>query len=116
MKPPAISLRTLLGCAAVFLVAGGMTGCAGGSEFQTIPQKGANRTGIYPRFSVRPQAQTQQLTPAESARLSNELANKAKDLRSRMNNQPQKAQSFSTRKENAQREAEEVLRQIEQGK
>jgi len=55
--------------------------CAPRAEFHTIPQKGAKRTGTYPRFSEKPQAETGQFSEEERARLVRELEGDAQRLR-----------------------------------
>jgi len=58
-----------------------MAACAPQAEFTAIPQQGAKRTGTYPRFSEKPQAETGQFSEEEQARLTRELEGDAQRLR-----------------------------------
>lgn len=87
-------------------------GCAPRAEFQTIPQQGASRTGVYPRFSNRPHAETEQFSKEDKARLIEELDSDAMHLRGLSHSRPKAVQSGAKLREDAKREAEETLRQI----
>jgi len=94
-------------CLILFLFS--LWGCAPAHEFQVAPQEGAQRSGTFPRFSDRPEAETSQLPPQTSQNLETELTNEARRLRQR-----QSAPAGSAGNADSIRaEAEEVLRQIE---
>ncbi|MBB5701702.1 ABC-type uncharacterized transport system auxiliary subunit [Ochrobactrum daejeonense] len=50
-----------------------LTACAGGKEFQGVPQEGALRTGTYPTFGRMPKAATTQITVEEKQQLTTNL-------------------------------------------
>lgn len=89
-------------------------GCAASSEFQTVPQEGANRTGVFPRFSQKPHGVTQQFTEEERQHLTGQLDRDARNLRGVAQAKPASPQDSARLREDAKREAEETLRQIEQ--
>jgi len=86
-------------------------GCAPSHEFQVAPQEGAQRSGTFPRFSDRPEAETSQLPPQTSQNLEHELTSEARKLRQR----PNPPVGSAGNADSVRAEAEEILRQIEQG-
>lgn len=76
MKRHSILIRNLFIVFVLFLV----SACASQKEFQVIPQAGANRTGVYPRFSDKLQAETAQFSREEEDHLMKELGGDAQRL------------------------------------
>ena len=91
-----------------------VAGCAGGKEFETVPQEGANRTGVFPRFSQKPQGETAQFTKAERDQLANRLANQRNNLERAASDSVPTAQDIERQKQAAAAAAAETLRKIEQ--
>ncbi len=93
-----------------------LTACAGGKEFQGVPQEGASRTGVYPTFGRMPKAATAQITPEEKQQLTTKLDADRTRLA------PQKApgtgftaaEAEAIRKQ-AQEQTDATLKQIEAG-
>jgi len=90
----------------------GLVACAPSREFNATPQPGANRSGDYPRFSDRPQAQTASLTPSESRSLT-EALDQEKQAAKALALSPGRNATLSN--EAIRREVEETLKAIEQG-
>lgn len=93
-----------------------LTACAGGKEFQGVPQEGALRTGVYPTFGRMPKAATEQITPEEkqqmTAKLDSDRTRLAASRTSGGGFTP--AQAEAMRKQ-AQADSEATLKQIESG-
>ncbi|UXN04351.1 MULTISPECIES: hypothetical protein [unclassified Bartonella] len=98
----------------IMALVGALTGCAGGKEFETVPQKGANRTGVFPRFSQMPQGETAQFTKAERDQLANQLTQDRSNLERAATEAVPTEQDIARQKQAAAKSAEETLRQIEQ--
>lgn len=95
-------------------LAGALAGCAGGKEFETVPQEGANRTGVFPRFSQMPQGETAQFTKEERDQLANQLTQNRTNLERAATEAVPTAQDIERQKQAAAKSAEETLRKIEQ--
>lgn len=89
-------------------------GCGRGKDFTVQERADTAKLDQYPRFSKKPVAATQQFTDEEKQKLTTQLVRDAKNLKSGSISQADDAANAATTKEDAKREAEETLRQIEQ--
>ncbi|MHC5307190.1 hypothetical protein [Bartonella sp. LJL80] len=111
MIRPSIQARGIvLGVVALIVM-----GCARGAEFTAPEQAGAVRSGVYPKFSVKPKAATEQFSEEERQKLTDRLDKEARSLKSVPGPSANSSSNLAKAKEDARREAEETLRQIEQG-
>jgi len=112
MKIPSCLVRSLLfGLVPLYLVA-----CAPRAEFHTVSQSGARRTGVYLRFSEKPQAETAQFSEEEKDGLVQELEGDAQRLHSSVHVRKETVRNAAELKKDAKREIEETLRQIRQNR
>jgi len=91
-------------------------GCAPSRDFQTIPQEGAQRSDMFPRFSDKPEAETSQFTQTDAQMLTQELEQEAQRLKKQTGSSRQKAYNSKSESQNLREEVEKTLRQIERGK
>ncbi|PWL17718.1 hypothetical protein DKP76_08060 [Falsochrobactrum shanghaiense] len=93
-----------------------LAGCAGGPEFQGVPQEGAAKTGTYPTFGRMPKAATAQITAEEKEQMMSSLdSDRTRLAATRSSNSGvTPAQAAALRKQ-AQEETDATLRQIEAG-
>ena len=96
------------------LIAIAVLGCSRGAEFTAPEQAGASHQDTYPRFSNKPKAATEQFSEADKQSLTNRLDSDAANLRKVSGYSANSASNLAKAKEDAQREAEETVRQIEQ--
>lgn len=96
------------------IIAVAVMGCSRGAEFTAPDQPGASHQDIYPRFSNMPKAATQQFSEADKQSLTNRLDSDAANLRKVPGPSANSASNLAKAKEDARREAEETVRQIEQ--
>lgn len=89
-------------------------GCARGSEFSAPEQKGASHQDTYPNFSIKPRAATQQFTEAEKQALTDKLDSQAAALKKASGPSARNTSNLAKAKEDARREAEDTIREIEQ--
>lgn len=99
---------------ALSIVALIVIGCARGTEFTAPEQQGASHQGIYPKFSNKPKAATAQFSEQEKQDLTNKLDSEASALRKVRGPEGSSAANLVKAKEDARREAEDAVRQIEQ--
>jgi len=101
--------------AAGFIMLFALDACAPSSDFKTVPQKGAWRTGTYPDFSTRPRGETAQFSDSEQQNLSRVLQAEGRQARNAADNADKKQHSqpdaVSSQKQ-ADQEIEKTLRQI----
>ena len=87
-----------------------LTGCANNREFETVPQAGANRTGVFPSFTQKPKAETAQFTQTER----DELAKRLIDNRNRLEKTATPpAKDIERQKQEAAQAAKDTLHKIE---
>lgn len=91
-----------------------LMGCARGAEFTAPEQVGASHEEVYPRFSNKPRAATVQFSEAEKQSLTNKLDSEATALKKVPGPSANSASKLAKAKDDARREAEETVRQIEQ--
>ncbi|MBV2143825.1 hypothetical protein KUG47_09985 [Falsochrobactrum sp. TDYN1] len=93
-----------------------LAGCAGGPEFQGVPQEGAAKTGTYPTFGRMPKAATVQITAEEKEQITSTLDSDRTRLAATRsaNAGVTPAQAAALRKQ-AQEETDATLREIEAG-
>lgn len=97
------------------IIAVAVMGCSRGAEFTAPEQAGASHQDTYPRFSNMPKAATQQFSEQDKQSLTNRLDSDAASLRKVPGPSAGSASNLAKAKEDARREAEETVRQIEQG-
>jgi|GEM_PF-1846942 len=101
--------------AAALLLAAALAACAPSADFQTVPQKGAWRSGTYPSFSTRPQAATAQFSEAERQSLSRTLQAEGRQARNIADNDAGKRQAMpdaASSRRQADQDISNTLRQI----
>lgn len=98
----------------IILTALTLTACAGDKEFETIPQKGANRTGVFPSFTQRPHAETAQFTQTERDELANKLIQNRNMVERNAPKADYSAKYVEQQKKETTKAAEETLHKIEQ--
>ena len=96
------------------MVAIAAMGCARSAEFTAPEQAGASHSDIYPRFSNKPRAATKQFSEAEKQSLTEKLESEATALKKVPGPTANSASKLAKAKDDARREAEETVRQIEQ--
>jgi len=92
-----------------------LAACAPSREFAHVPQEGANRTGIFPRFSDKPQAETAQLTRQETVALTQALDTEKQAATQAAAALPASGQNVASSREALKREVEETLKAIVEG-
>lgn len=103
-----------IGFIALVVVALVAAGCGRGKEFSFTENKNATHQGVYPKFSNMPKAATQQFTEQERQDLANKLDGEAATLKKVAGPSANSSSDLKKAKEDARREAEETIRQIEQ--
>lgn len=88
--------------------------CARGPQFQVLPQKGAAQTNSYPSFNIKPHAATKQFTPDETNALMKQLKNDSALATHVSVTNKNSGPNASEARDDARREAEKTLREIEQ--
>jgi len=92
-----------------------LAACAPSREFAHVPQEGANRAGIFPRFSDKPQAETAQFTRQETVALTQELDAGKQAAAQAAAVLPASRQDAASSREALKREVEETLKAIAEG-
>lgn len=108
-KPLKRTRGIVLGMVAVIAM-----GCARSAEFTAPEQQGASHQDIYPNFSIKPKAATQQFSEAEKQALTERLDSEASALKKVRGSSGKRVSNLAKAKEDARREAEETIREIEQ--
>ncbi len=96
------------------MIAFAVMGCARGAEFTAPEQAGASHQESYPRFSDKPRAATEQFSEVEKQSLTDRLDSEAARLKKVPGPSANSASNLAKAKDDARREAEETVRQIEQ--
>ncbi|MBC2885801.1 hypothetical protein H7Q97_10375 [Ochrobactrum sp. CM-21-5] len=93
-----------------------LSACAGGPEFQGVPQEGAAKTGTYPTFGRMPKAATTQITPEEKQQLTSKLdADRTRLAAPRATGGGLTPDQAAALRKQAQAETDATLKQIEAG-
>lgn len=89
-------------------------GCAREKEFTFRPQAGAQQSGQFPNFNVKPKAAAAQFTDAQGSALIKQLNKDSRTIKSAAGANKTVGATRHNANEEAREEAEKALRQIEQ--